>query len=169
MGSSILNYQTSRVANSNPVVLKHSSTASSSAGAAGTTTLATYTLPGGLMGPNDGLRITVLYSCTNNANAKNAVISWGSGANDVMYNNCASAEGYQTVAHIFNNNATNAQKCRYRFYTTGFPYGEYNGAANESFAVDTTADVAITFTAEGMTATDNLILESYTIELIRAV
>lgn len=171
MGSSIINYQVSRVPNNSEVILKKSNTAVSSGTAGGTIELlnARYTVPGGLMGPNDSIYIRTLWSCTNNANAKTGIISWGTDSNDIVSNSIVSATGWWSVAEIHNNNSTSAQKCRYRFYTAGEPFTEYNGAVNESFAVDTSADTNILFYASGLTAGDEVILESYVIKLLRAV
>ena len=149
------------------LLLYKDNTQYSSSGAAGITSLLTWTLPGGTMGPNDSLRITVYYTATNNANAKNAVISFGTTSVDILYNNCASAVCYQGMCIVHNNNSTSAQKAFQQYHSSGVPFGESTNAVVAA-SIDTTADTDIMFRAEGMTASDNLNLESVMIELLRA-
>lgn len=134
--------------------------------AAVATTIKTYTLPGGLMGPNDSLRIITLWTFLNNANAKTAFITFGGTSNFILNETLVSAGvSMQTMQIIRNNNSTSAQKSYSSFRELVF---EKSTAALETDAVDTTADVDIEFRALS-DGTDNVYLESYSIELIRGV
>lgn len=148
-------------------VLKMSTTQQGNAGSAGVTLLDSYTLPGGTMGPNDALRITTLWSCDNTANAKTAVIYFGSGATDVLSNSLISEDSMQNIVMIYNNGTLSSQKCFTKSMQEGMSFREM-ASVNQSYSVDTSADVTIGFQAESMTATENLYIESYIIELIRA-
>jgi len=139
---------------------------SHTAGATSETTLATYTLPAGTMGPNDTLRITTLWSFTNSADDKRMRISFG-GSN--FLDELATTAGevsMQSMQLIRNNNSLTAQKAHNNAQEAVFT--KTSGAITTA-VVDTTADVDIDFNVVIQTVTETVTLESYIIELLRAV
>jgi len=127
-------------------------------------TLATYTLPGGTLGPNDSIRITTLWTFLNNANAKSAYINWGLTTNFILNETLVSAGlSFQTMQIIRANNSTSSQKAFSSFREGVF---EKANAALETDTVDTTVDQDILIRALSDGA-DAVNLESYIIELIR--
>jgi len=164
VGTGILEVGFRGVLDSVPEILRHFNAAVSSGGVAGTTTLLDYTLIGGLLRKNDSIRIWSFWSCDNTANTKNATFSFG--GNVFLSNNLSNESSFNAVTIIHNNNSVTAQKAHSKFPQNGISFQEESSAI-QVFAVDTTADVNIVLSANGMTATENLILESCTIELVR--
>lgn len=142
------------------ILLAHSAVASSITGTTVTTTLATVKVPAGAMGPNGLLRITSLWSWTNNANAKTAQVKFagvstmgGSGANSATM---------EIIKHIRNRNSQASQ-----LVNDTAVIGTPNAATAATIAVDTSVDQNITFDVTLGVGTDTATLESYTVELIR--
>jgi hypothetical protein len=127
------------------------------------TTLATITIPGGLMGPNGVARVTVLYTNSNSANNKTLRVKFGGTTyfGPAVTTNVTS----QAMVMVRNRNATNSQVGMAFGSTSGF--GGSSAAAVTS-AVDTTADITLLITGQLANATDTLTLEGYTVDVLPA-
>lgn len=124
------------------------------------TTLASITIPGGMIGANGSLRITALWSCTNNANAKDMKTKF-SGNNLLWLGVTATASAHEMVI-MRNRGAANSQVA----YTgTQVPFG-VNTGANQTYSVNTAVDQTLSFVGQLANAADTITLEGYTIEVL---
>ncbi len=121
---------------------------------------ATINLPANKMGPNGRVRITCLWSMTNNANAKTLRTRFG-GIGGQVYQSigAASVASYRHEGEIANRGALNSQVGS---VSTGF--GSSSTVVGTS-AVDTSADTTLVITGQLGVNTDTLTLESYLVEL----
>lgn len=115
--------------------------ASSHTGNTNETSLKSYLLKGGTMGPNDFLEIWSTWNvAANNANAKTAIINFG--ATSYLTMSMASTRAYQRVLYIYNRGATNSQ--------VGFSATDNDSTGTALVPVitsseDTTRDILIDF------------------------
>jgi hypothetical protein len=126
------------------------------------TNMVALRIPGGSMGPNGVIEVSVLWNYTNSANSKQAVVrfnqtagvvggsTWGPG---LAVTTTASA---QTKTIYRNNNATNVQA----FFTTASPTAPFGTAATASGAgnVDTTQDAYVNISGNIVTAGETMTL-----------
>lgn len=126
------------------------------------TTLATITVPAGAMGLNGRLRITVLWSATNNANGKTSRIKFG--GTTFIANALASSASSKQQLEISNRNATNSQVSSNA--TIYGSWGDAGSAAVVTGTIDTTASQNIVLSGQLTTGTDTIAVESYLVELI---
>lgn len=145
-----------------PVILAQSATAQSVTGTTTETTLATITIPGGMMGANGKLRVSALFSMTNNANNKTPRIRLG--GSETLAAPFASASAISLARTIANRGATNSQLSE-PGTSTGFGTA---GSAVVTTAVDTSVDQSLTITGQLAVGTDTLTLEGYTVEVLPA-
>lgn len=136
------------------------------AGDATETTLATVTLPAGIMGANGLVRISTVWAYTNSANAKTIITRFG-GTAGTIYRTLSptTTATFKDTILIHNVNATNSQKANNSSSTTG-GYGT-TAAALITSAIDTTATVDIVFRCNwaGAVAGETIALESYLVEV----
>lgn len=120
------------------------------------TTLATATLPGGTMGNTGFCRIWSLWSYTNSANSKIPRIRFGGTV--LASNTLTTTASAPLVTHIGNRTASTQ--------VAGIATGLVSTTANpiNTAAINTAADVAITFTGTLASAAETMSLESYLIE-----
>lgn len=120
------------------------------------------TVPGGLMGANDSLRITTLWSHTNSANSKNMKTLFGG---TVFQSFTAGATNCtQIQCTIRNRNAKNSQVTHQ--FAAGAIYGSA-GTGVTTAAVDTTIDQVLSIVANKVSGAESLALECVIVELIR--
>jgi len=124
-------------------------------------TLRNIVVPGGVMGVNGALRIWTYWSQTNNANVKTGRVRFGA-ANPVSIALTSLATG-QHVTILRNRNAANSQMAHAPSSLTPFTFG---GLSIFTSAIDTSADVTLTFTAQKATAGDTMNLEAYCVEVL---
>jgi hypothetical protein len=122
-------------------------------------TLFSFTLPGGLLGPNDSLRIGAHMSCDNNANSKILRVRFGG--------SIALSSGTVTTAAYSHMNVIIANRNSRTAQTTRMSYS-YAGANGGPLAINTTVDQLITVTIQKGVATDNAALESVMVEWLPA-
>ena len=133
-----------------PVVLKDTTLA---------TTLATITIPAGLMGANGKLKIYPLWATTNNANIKTLRLNIGGMLCSTMVSQ--SVPNNSGLLIIRNINSESVQKC-----SSGLVAGI--GSSSGSIAsptVDTSAATNITISGQLAVGTDTLTLEDLFVEL----
>ena len=123
-------------------------------------TLATITIPAGLMGANGKLKIYPLWSTTNNANQKTlrAIFS-GSTCSTMVSQSVPNNSGLVIIRNI---NSESVQKC-----SSGLVAGI--GSSTGSIAsptVDTTAATTITLTGQLAVGTDTMTLEDLFVEVV---
>jgi hypothetical protein len=134
-----------------PVVLTGSTSA---------VTLATITIPAGLMGANGKLKIYPLWATTNNANVKTLRLNLGVAVCSTMTSQ--SVPNNSGLLIIRNINSESVQKC-----SSGLVAGI--GSSSGSIAsptVDTSAATTITITGQLAVGTDTLTLEDLFIEVV---
>jgi len=129
-------------------------------GSTSAVTLATITIPAGLLGANGKLKIYPLWATTNNANAKTLRLNIGGSVFSTMASQ--SVPNNSGLLIIRNINSESAQKC-----SSGLVAGI--GASFGSIAattVDTTAATTITITGQLAVGTDSMTLEDLFVEVI---
>jgi hypothetical protein len=143
-------------------VLGRSAVAASVTGTTALTTLATVTVPANALGARGMIRITSVWSFTNNANNKTLVIVFG--ATNYMAAVATTQQSVRAHTEIANRNATNSQMGG-ASVVASFGLG---GAAIVTSAADTTAAQNIDFKAQLAVGTDTATLEGYLVEILRA-
>lgn len=140
-----------------------SGAAASHTGDTNETALATITIPAGGLGPNGVVRLTVNFSCTNNANTKTACIRFG-GIGGTRYLNAplTNQARLHTPIFIYNRNSEASQ-------IAGSNAGNMTGYGQSTTSqvtstVDTTAATTIVITGQLAVGTDTITLESYVLE-----
>ena len=144
----------------NPIKIFSLSAPVSLTGSTSVVTLATITIPAGLMGANGKLKIYPLWSTTNNANAKTLRALFGGSTCTTMVSQ--SVPNNSGLVIIRNINSESVQKC-----SSGLVAGI--GSSTGSIAsptVDTSAATTITITGQLAVGTDTLTLEDLFIEVV---
>ena len=123
-------------------------------------TLATITIPAGLMGANGKLKIYPLWSTTNNANVKTLRLNIGGLLCSTMVSQSVSNNSGLLI--IRNINSESVQKC-----SSGLVAGIGSSFGSiASLTVDTSAATTITITGQLAVGTDTLTLEDLFIEVV---
>lgn len=144
-----------------PIILAQSAVAVSKTGDTNEATLASITIPAGAMGANGSLRLTTVWSMTNNANVKNVITKWG--GTNIATLACASMTTYREQRQIHNRNALNSQVC----FISSFGGWSNSGVAIGTAAKDTSQDQVLAIATQLAVGTDTATLEAYTLELIQ--
>lgn len=138
------------------VVVAKSAVAVSHTGDTAKTTVATVTLPGGLVGLNGSVEIITLWSNTGNANNKTVRIELGSTAYMAMVlTTNIGAQGWTSIRAV---NSQSSQKGHGPGTTTQFGT---TGNAMVTSSLDLSADQTLTFSVQLASAGDTAALESY--------
>jgi hypothetical protein len=144
-----------------PVILAQSGAASSVTGTTTETTLASVTIPGGMMGANGSVRISAKWSYTNSANAKNLFVK-------LAGNNVISAVRTTTSNEAwlfsFENRASQTLQVYINF---PIPLAAGGGTVTQ-LGVNTAVDQVLTFSCALASAAEQCKLESYTVEVLPA-
>lgn len=120
------------------------------------TTLATFIIPGGAMGPNGVLVIDSLWSYTNSANAKTLKITFGGTA---FWNiGPTTTSGNRKMLFIYNRNSQSSQ-IGYRSAGTGSTGG--NTGNGTTAAIDSSANVTVNLTGTLANTGETIQLEYY--------
>lgn len=120
-------------------------------------------LPANSLGANGQIRVSFEYSFTNNANTKTHRVRLGGLAGTGFFAaNQTTGIGVRGVCIFGNCGLTNVQ------YGSGWGIGDGGGifVAKSAGSVDTTASSSVVATLAKGTATDNITLESFMVELI---
>jgi hypothetical protein len=121
-------------------------------------TLFSYLLPGGLLGPNDAVRVYCYMSCDNNANTKTlrtrlgGVVALQSPVTTVPF----AHQGFI----LGNRNSRSAQSVQMT--------RDYSGTSGTAIAVNTAVDQLLTVSIQKGVAGDNAALESVSVEWLPA-
>lgn len=124
-------------------------------------TLATAMVPGGAMGANGALRTVPLFSTPSTATTKTMNLKFGGAG--AWSNAAATTLSHSTLNVIRNRGAQNSQVS---FSATTVAGVGASGGATNTIAIDTSANQPLTFTGQLATATDYIILEGYTVEVL---
>lgn len=149
-----------------PQVIAQSGVASSITGTTSETTLATITIPAGVMGLNGAIRVSALFSC--NASATNKVFRLKLGGAQAFIADTSS--GATVVQHCWSNisirnkGVANSQVCTPAYAPAGGTGSSTN--AKTTLSIDTTAAQTLLITAQPANIGDTLVLESYVVEVI---
>lgn len=121
-------------------------------------TLFSYAVPGGMMGPNDSLRVSVVVSTTNSANNKTLRLKFGgTQVRAIVYTTSAQAT---SSVRISNRNTLTQQVIQIQ------GDGTSTSTANTA-SQDTSTPTPIILTGQLALGTESLVLESVLVELIR--
>ena len=144
----------------NPIKVFSLSAPVSLTGSTSVVTLATITIPAGLLGANGKLKIYPLWATTNNANVKTLRANIGGVLCTTMTSQSVPNNSGLVIIRNINNEA--AQKC-----SSGLVAGI--GSSTGSIAsptVDTSAATTITITGQLAVGTDTLTLEDLFVEVV---
>lgn len=125
-------------------------------------TMATLTLPNGVMGPNGSVRINALWECNNSAGAKTTTVTFG--GTSVQSVALTTSTDFTNQIVVRNRGLQNVQVIRLNTSTS--PYGTGTTAPTQA-AIDTSASVNIVFQGTIAVATDFLILSGFAIEVLQ--
>lgn len=145
------------------IVLAQSGVARNLTGTLVLTELAKVVVPGGLMGPNGALRISALWSLTNNANIKTLIIRFG-GVELFGFNFTTSASCNNLIS---GRNRGNLSSQIYHGNLSQ-PFGPTPSAVLTS-ALDTSVDQSVTFHAALANVADMVTLESFSVEILNSL
>lgn len=143
-----------------PYILGKSGVAVPLTGTLVETPMASVLLPGGLMGRFGWLRITSLWSFTNNAN--NKVMRPKLGASTLATFTATATAGVRMSNIIANRGAENSQVAP----TGSGAFADAASVGVGTFAVDTTADQLVTLTGQLANIADSITLEAWMIEVM---
>ncbi|WP_334004325.1 hypothetical protein [Burkholderia cepacia] len=141
-------------------VVAQSAVAQTVTGTTNQTVLASVTIPAGSVSPNGVVRITPLFTFTNNANVKNLSITFGGAT--VLNTNQTNAAALQSLHLVRNRGVLNSQVM---MSAGSAGIGPSTGLAAAS-AVDTSQAVALVFSGTLANASDSITLEGYTVEVL---
>lgn len=127
-------------------------------------TLATCAVPAGAMGANGTLRITAVFSYTNNANVKTLRVRYSGASGTQFLNTGRSTQVTSTVTITLANRASTASQTGSAVEITGTA-GTTANQVNTA-TVDTTGATSIIPTCQKATGTDACTLESFLVELM---
>lgn len=142
-------------------VLAQSAVAASVTGTASETVLATIAIPAASVGVNGSLRITTLWSLTNNANAK--TLTWKIGGTSIGASNVPSFASNRHQIEIRNRNALNSQITQGGNSAGG--WGP-SATANLATAIDLSVTQNLTISGTLANTADTITLEAYTVEIL---
>lgn len=143
-----------------PLVFAQSAVAVPLTGTTAETVLASVVIPGGLMGPNGAVRVSIVDSHTNNTNLKILKIALAASVlGSVGINTSASGE----YSFVVRNRGT--QIVQVSGGINNFGSGVSGNSAVTS-TVNTAVDQTLTITGTLAVGTDTLTLEAYTVEVL---
>jgi len=124
-------------------------------------TLATITIPGGVMGSNGRIYVEAYFTVTASTNSKTWRVRLG--GTTLHSGSTASATGVSVgiMAAIANRNSESSQ------VGTGFTGNGVSATAHPTGTVDTTADQTLTITGQKTTGAETMTLTQYTVRLER--
>jgi hypothetical protein len=143
-----------------PIIMGRSATPVAHTGTTAETTLASVTIPGGLLGPSGVVRVWSLWSMTNSANSKTmrhrlgtqSLASYAITTNSQLRMSCVVMNRGE-AAQVFGSG------------TAGFADAANTGAPGAG-AVDTTQDQTVNFTATLAAAGETITLEAWMVEVM---
>lgn len=124
------------------------------------TTLATITIPGGLMGANGQVEIVAFWSFTSSANIKTLKVKFG--AATIQNSSQTTNTVQQTYLRVANRNSAASQVAFVVGATSGLGA---TGGAVVTAANDTASDVQIQITGQLANTGETITLESYIVKL----
>ena len=144
-------------------ILGASAVATSVTGTLSETTLATVTIPGGAIGANGVVRVTMLWTYTNNANNK----IWrlrlnGIGGTAIVGITRTTSAGDLDQRIIWNRNSQSSQVA---FSSSTTPAFTNTAGAPLTAAIDTSTARDLVFTGNLANIADSITLESYLVEI----
>lgn len=128
------------------------------------TTLATVTVPAGMLGPNGALDILALWTFTNSANVKTLRVRLGGLLGTAFLETTQTATAAaQTTTRIFNRGSVASQ--------VGFVASVVSGGGNSTgaivtSAIDTSAAVSLVITGQLANAGESITLQDYSVRAL---
>jgi hypothetical protein len=148
-----------------PQVLARSAVPVSAAADTTENTLATITIPAGLMGLSGGLRINGVWTYTNSGNNKTPRVRFGGAAGTAYQSTVATTTASaRWPLNIQNRNSASSQIGGVAASANG-PVG-LSAASNVTSTVDTSAETTLVFTGQKASAGETITLESYIVEIL---
>lgn len=146
-----------------PYVLAHSGVASTAhTGTLTETTKGTIKVPGGTLGKNDALRITVVFGKTTAVGTVIYRVKFGGVAIGGMQDTVGT-KSVEIIRFVWNRNSLSSQAVR-----DDIALGVASSTLVTTASVNTAVDQDITFTIQLANAGDSCTVEAYTVEVIPA-
>lgn len=125
-------------------------------GTTSATQVLALTVPGGVMGPNGSFELSILFSCTNNANTKTIGVQFD--GYDFGSQSIASLNGMQTLTVVRNRGSLNSQVFNASLIGIG-------SVSRSTAPIDTSIDKVLTATVTLANAADTVTMEGYSLTL----
>lgn len=143
-------------------VLAKSATAASITGTVTETTLGTFTIPAGAIGPNGQVEIYTLWSVTGSTNSKTLRVNFGASSVASLPIVAAAGMSAQIFTRVANRNSASSQVA-FTPAATGIGQG---AAANAFTSINTANAVVVNITGQLANMGETITLESYSIRII---
>lgn len=144
-----------------PRVLAQSGVAVSHTGNITETTLASITIPGGMIGANGQVEVITLWTLPNSANNKTCQVKLG--GSTMMSAVLTTALTFQPYCRIANRGSAASQIANPPM-STNAGFGSTDTAVSTA-TIDTTQDTTITITGQLASAAETMTLESYIVQV----
>lgn len=145
-------------------VLAQSGAASSITGSVALTPLASLIIPASAMGSNGKIRYSFRFTWTNNANNKTMSITIGGVTVYTRTRTTNNADAF--VMELINRGVQNSQIETTLVASAGASYSGNASAAVTTFAIDTSVQQTMVFSAQLANAADTVTLEGYSVEIL---
>lgn len=146
-----------------PRIINQSAVAVTAPANTNETVLETITVPGGVMGPNGSIRITSIWSFTNNINAKTPRLRIGGAGGTVVWAPSAASIAVLTGHRYIFNRGVQGSQVAGPIDVNG--YGTSTGALVTA-VIDTSQSFDLVLSGQKATAGDTLTLEGYSVEVL---
>lgn len=150
-----------RRTSSSPQIIAQSAVAVTTPADTNENTLATITIPGGVIGANGRLVVEAYFNVTASTNSKTWRVRLGGTSLHNGVTTSATAVSVGTLAPIANRNSESSQ------VGVGYTGNGVSSAALPTGTVDTTADQTLTITGQKATGAETMTLAQYTVRLER--
>lgn len=130
------------------------------------TTIASLTVEGGLMGPNDMLEIDHLWTFEGGAGTRSCLIYADASALFNKSGQASTRDACQSKTFFRNHSSTGAQRIMHSTINTVY---EFTGTVYLDYTVDTTADFVLTFKCQLGSAADLIELTGVSVKYVPAV
>lgn len=153
------------ISKSSPIVIAQSGTAVPLTGTTTETTLATITIPGGMMGLNGSIEVDVSASFTANTNLKTLNVKLGGTQIGIFSRSGATETGARTNLVVSNRGSQSSQVLS-QPASTSVLFGVFTTTYPATLSKDMSQDQALTITGTLANSADTITLERYSVKVL---
>jgi hypothetical protein len=147
-------------------ILGASAVAAAHTGDTSETVLASFTLPGGAMGPNGVIRVTGLWTYTNSANNKTLRVRLGGLSGTAFQANVVSTTNVAATQRTIQNRNAQSSQVGFNVSAAASFTAAGSGSPPATGAVDTSVDQLVVLTGQLASASETVTLEACLVELV---